>query len=120
MKIVKQDIFRVISLLLTGVMLLLIVNSAVFLHVHKLENGIVVVHAHPFDKSADSAPIKKHHHKNFQYLFLQQLNLLFFVALAIIVLLSSAVKAYEYNETRVCHYLSGFISPKLGRAPPCL
>jgi hypothetical protein len=34
-------------------MILLIVNNIVFLHVHKLPNGEIIVHAHPYNKSND-------------------------------------------------------------------
>ena len=56
-------------------MILLIVNNIVFLHVHKLPNGEIIVHAHPYNKSNDTEPIKNHTHSNREYLVLDQLKI---------------------------------------------
>ncbi len=47
-------------------------NNAVNWHYHQLPNGIVVEHAHPYNKSASSPgnPFEKHHHSDFEYLIL--------------------------------------------------
>ncbi len=96
-----------------------IANRGVYLHTHVLKNGLVVSHAHPFSKSSDSAPVKQHHHSNFEYTFWGQFNLLFFVALAIALIIGIA-KLFKYSDIRIDKSSSGFLYSYLGRAPPVL
>ena len=56
---------------------LLIVNNVVFLHTHKLPDGSIVVHAHPYNKSDDPAPFKKHNHTSKELFHSWNLQLLF-------------------------------------------
>lgn len=46
----------------------LIINSFINGHYHKLENGITIYHAHPYDKqNAKNFPQESHHHTSFEY-----------------------------------------------------
>jgi hypothetical protein len=56
---------------------MLAVNDIVFLHAHELPNGEIIIHAHPYNKDADSAPLKKHHHSTEEYIAIQNIQLLF-------------------------------------------
>lgn len=49
---------------------LLIANKAVFFHVHKMVDGSLVTHAHPFDRSSDPSPYKTHQHNAVDWLLL--------------------------------------------------
>ncbi len=98
-------------------MLLFIVNNAIFLHVHKLSDGTIVEHAHPYDFSNDSEPYKSHHHSNAEFLFFQNLKILFliiFTALALIVFLKKEPVLFKFitKPTLIC------INLHKGRAPP--
>jgi len=46
------------------------VNQGVFLHSHRLTNGRIVTHAHPYSKKKDNAPLKKHQHTKEELQFL--------------------------------------------------
>ena len=51
-----------------GLFGMLITNKAVFMHVHKLEDGSIVVHAHPYNESDNKTPYKTHHHSKTELL----------------------------------------------------
>jgi len=96
---------------------LFIVNKAIFLHVHKLNDGTIVAHAHPYDKSNDSKPYKSHHHSNAGFLFFQNLEILFlivFLTLALIILDKKEEALFKLitEHTLIC------INLHKGRAPP--
>ncbi len=44
----KKISTRLTAILVALVMVLLVLNKAVFLHSHRLSNGVVISHAHPF------------------------------------------------------------------------
>jgi hypothetical protein len=78
----KIGVFNIIkkyfALLLVGIVGLLVLNNALFSHNHRLPNGSVVVHAHPFSKSNQpDLPLQSHQHTKFQLLFLDSLLVLF-------------------------------------------
>lgn len=118
-KTVKNLTIRIISFLMIGIVCMLIVNKAVFLHTHKLSDGTIIEHAHPYNKSQDSGPFKTHHHSNAQFFFLKHLNILFPVLSLIIAFALFINKKTFLIETRV-KYLLFCIAHKKGRAPPVL
>ncbi len=59
---------------------MLIVNQSAFVHSHKLPDGTVITHAHPFNKN-DSGPFKEHGHSAAIFLLLDNLQLFPFVAI---------------------------------------
>ena len=96
---------------------LLIINNVMFLHSHKLDNGNFVTHAHPYDKSNDSAPIKSHHHSKIELIFLENLQLLFIFTLISFIVLDVAKKKTCFVINRV-FYTQDYEILYLGRAPP--
>ena len=86
------------------------------MHAHILGNGQVVVHAHPYNKSQDAAPFKKHHHSATEFIQLSQLQLLFFVSLFVAVLTAfSQPVQFGCEQSR---YNQLFYSRQQGRSPP--
>jgi len=100
-----------------GIIGLLTINNVMFLHSHKSANGNIVTHAHPYDKSDDSAPIKSHHHSKTEFTFLKNLQLLFICALISFIVLDFAKKQSYIVINRV-FYTQGYEILYLGRAPP--
>lgn len=100
-----------------GVMGMLIANKAIFLHVHKLDNGIIIEHAHPYDKSNDSKPYKSHHHSNAEFLFFQNLEILFLIVFLTFALIIICEKGQVLFQLLTEHILI-FINLYKGRAPP--
>ena len=79
-------ISRIVALMLIGVAGTYLLNNILFTHQHILENGTVVIHAHPYDKS-DSKPDKSHHHDKAELFILHTLKILFFTPALIFVLI---------------------------------
>lgn len=72
----------------------LILNNILFMHLHFLSDGEIIVHAHPFSKTDKAEnPLQQHQHSKSQILFFDSLLLLF--AVAIIHLFSSIVRKWE-------------------------
>jgi hypothetical protein len=107
--------FAVICMI--GIIGLLTINNVMFLHSHKLDNGNFVTHAHPYDKSNDSAPIKSHHHSKTELIFLENLQLLFIFILISFIALDVAKKKSYVAIIRV-FYTQDYEILYLGRAPP--
>ncbi len=62
---------RPVSFLLVLLTLALFYNNAANWHFHKLPNGIVVEHAHPYAKFPSSEnPYQQHQHSDLEYLIL--------------------------------------------------
>lgn len=114
---VKNITIRIISIMLVGIVGLFIVNQAIFLHVHKLNDGTIVYHAHPYDKSGDSKPVKSHHHSNADFTFFQNLGILFLILFLTITLIPF-VSGIIYSSQLTTKYSLISIKQNKGRAPP--
>ena len=108
---------RVIAILLVGLMSLMILDKAFFLHTHKLSDGTIIVHAHPYNKSADSKPFKTHHHSDTIFHFYHVVNILFPAIFLTLTLIVSFKKIrHLFLQTRRISFT--YVSHKKGRAPP--
>ena len=96
---------------------LLIANKAIFTHIHKLVDGTVIEHAHPFNKSDDSKPYKSHNHTKAEILFFQNVEILFLFVFLTFALLK-LVKKTKYSFYRITSYTLNCIIHYKGRAPP--
>ncbi len=108
---------RFLSIILIFAAILMIANKALNLHVHKSKDGALIVHAHPFNKSADNEPIKKHNHNLLDYVLLNQLDLIFIAS----ILISVGIKFAPFEILSVLRKkCTGqvFIAFKPLRAPP--
>jgi hypothetical protein len=110
-------LIQITSWLLCALFIVQIANRALYFHSHKEADGTIVCHAHPYNKSSDSAPLKKHHHSKFQFALLAHLNQLFFMAILLIALYD-IFKKLVYVKRGILHYVSGFNLQKSGRSPP--
>ena len=110
---------QAITCLMIGIMSFIITNKAVYLHMHKMANGSVIVHAHPFNKSSDSGPFKTHQHTKAGFLFFQNAGLVLLTALFTYKIHRSIenikpIPALAINYPALCYV------PDKGRAPPVL
>lgn len=120
MKIKIENItIRTFALLMIGVMGMLIANKGLNLHSHKLDNGKIVMHSHPFNKNQDSNPFKSHQHTNIEFLVLENLGILFFLVFLTITLFALIRKKtfYDNNKKGKLKILP-YSYP--GRAPPLI
>ncbi len=106
-----------IAFIMIAVMGLLIANKSIFLHSHKLDDGTITQHAHPYDKSGDSKPYKSHHHTNAELLFFQNLEILIIVAFLAYVLFTLRKKAKNSSRYVIKQRLA-YLNLHKDRAPP--
>ena len=66
-----ERIKKIIPALLVPVVMLWFFNSVNYRHYHKLPDGSVIAHAHPYNKkSSDTKPFKTHNHTSAELFFL--------------------------------------------------
>jgi hypothetical protein len=82
---------RPVSFILIFLIIALFYNNAVNWHFHKLPNGIIVEHAHPYAKFPSSEyPYQQHQHSELEYLILDTV----FHAAFIIALVFSGLRLF--------------------------
>lgn len=117
----KREVKNTIKQLSVGLMILimavLLVNKAVYTHLHVMPNGSVLTHAHPFNKTNDSKQGKSHHHSNLELFLIQGLELMMLFA-AVVLTLISLDKEIEKRWFLRKYYITALIPLKQGRAPP--
>lgn len=116
---VKHITQKILVLLMAGLVGLLIANTALFLHVHQLEDGTIISHAHPYNKTDDAQPIKKHHHSKLDILIIHSLDILFVQFFFSLVPTNSEKKLsvlFDLSNT----YQLYFYNTIKGRAPPAV
>ena len=55
-------------------------------HYHKLPDGTVVAHSHPYNPTRAGAPFQQHHHSGFEFLTIPQLSKILWIAIAALLL----------------------------------
>lgn len=110
---------KLVSYLLIVMMGIFIVNNALFMHVHKMDDGRIVVHAHPYDKSDDSQPYKSHQHTTKELLFLDNVKL-FFVFIFLLFILLYLVKKSRSSFLFITSFTQPYKFLFTSRAPPIL
>jgi len=114
----KRVLKKSIICLSIAVISLLTVNNALFIHSHRLPDGSIVTHAHPFKKSSDTDPFKSHRHNQGEYMLIQLLKiLLVFVGFLLVVFLIPFSHSHISCERII--YGIFIVSHTESRAPPC-
>ncbi len=92
-------------------------NNVVFLHTHQLNDESIVIHAHPYQKSADETPLASHKHTLTELYNIDNVSLLFFSFQAITQAekVQLNVKSFPIIERIYCKTISSALT---GRAPP--
>lgn len=85
---------RAIAILLLSLVCSLLVNNIAYLHTHLNSDGTYISHAHPYDTDGDSAPIKNHQHKKFEYSIIDALQ--FFIIATTLVIAIISTKAIRH------------------------
>lgn len=94
-------------------------NSLFYTHRHKLADGTIITHAHPFSKSSDTTPFKSHEHSSDELTFLASL-IYFIPSLTLVMACVSLISEHSFDQQveKIIGKLS-FLNPQL-RAPPSL
>ena len=113
----RHIVLHTIALLMASVIVLLIANKSLFTHTHILNDGTVIVHAHPYNKANSKDSAIPHSHTSIELHFLQVLSDLFVIAMGItsILLVLGFAKRLIY-----CFESIGSVAFRSypGRAPP--
>ncbi|MGC9352291.1 MAG: hypothetical protein ACP5D9_00540 [Mariniphaga sp.] len=100
-------------------MVLVIANRIVFTHSHILDNGEVISHAHPYDKTNDSEPFKSHHHTQAELFFFQNIEIFFpFVFILLKLIYLPPKEKYFIFSVKKVHPVN--LTYQNVRAPPVL
>ncbi len=88
---------RFLAIILIVFTLGLFFNNLVNWHYHELPNGIIVEHAHPFERtsSASGSPFENHHHSDFEYLIL---DLIYYSGLIFILLFLGIIVYFKFED----------------------
>jgi len=101
-------------ILIMGIML---INKAIYTHVHVLPDGSVIVHAHPFSKNTENNKGNSHHHSNLDIFLLEMMNVLILSTIITITLKLFAQSA-QFNPPTEEQLFPSLIPLSPGRAPP--
>ena len=106
-----------LSCLMLALFAFQIVTRTIYSHSHKLHNGQIIHHSHPYNKANDAEPFKTHSHTQTEIFFIGQLGnlLLTFVLTLCLVVVCKEVsfKKYYFKIT-----VTGSLITHQGRAPP--
>ena len=99
------------------IMAALLINNAVYTHIHVMPDGTMHTHAHPFSKTADSGKGQSHHHTNLEFFIFQGLDLLIITTMMVGILLifSENGEKHWYVQKQFC---TNLFPVNRGRAPP--
>ncbi|MBN2089390.1 hypothetical protein JW964_07245 [candidate division KSB1 bacterium] len=88
-------------------------------HIHQLENGIFIIHAHPFQRTGSDAPVKHHQHDRLELLYYAQIVHLYEQSLIIAIVWIIFLAVMIFHLVRfLCIRFNQFIFIPPGRAPP--
>jgi hypothetical protein len=106
--------------LLLGLWTLIMLNSVMYRHSHRLPNGKIVSHAHPYKKSSDGSPAKPHEHTDEELALLQLIDGQLFAppATLSVAFVAPVVNEAAHNFAYACLALSSCQLHHAGRAPP--
>jgi hypothetical protein len=115
-----DDIRKKIALTLLIVISAVVLNNSLFVHVHRLDTGEIIVHAHPFNpfsKAADSTA--KHNHNTIDLQLIKALNSasiwVISIALTLIIFFLRTKTKFNRNTN---HILSFYKNNTRIRPPP--
>ena len=95
----------------------LMVNKAIYTHVHLQPEGSVHSHAHPFNKGAEDKSNSSHEHSSTELILLDHLDILMLSVCAASVLIGISSNT-GFQEPASDRLLAAFVPCTQGRAPP--
>jgi len=113
-KVIKLAFSLLVTLCLSFILFNTIQNG----HLHKIENGAIFFHAHPFD-SSQREPLKHHHHTRFELVFFGLITHLFeqsIIAVFLWIIFFTQISHRCVNQVIVSPK-TWILTPRL-RAPP--
>lgn len=114
---VSYNTKRLTAGLLVLIMGLLMVNRALYIHIHVLPDGSLHSHAHPFSKSKANTGGVDHQHSSLEFLLLDQLDVITYCASALSVLMAFS-PSITLGRPCMSHLPPSLVRVSPGRAPP--
>jgi len=115
-----KKISRFIIPVLLAIALCSATNATLNKHYHKLPTGVILKHAHPYDKGNFGDPFQKHHHTTLEFIFLEQISNPVFL-IGIFMFLFTCI-VFSVNETILPFFIalkkSDFYFLRNYHAPP--
>ncbi len=116
----KRAFQQTIAIFLILSSIFILINVANNGHIHQCENGVVIFHAHPYNKDSSGDPVKRHKHNTFEFIlyalitFLFELSL-FSVIIGIMIFIIILFRTIEFLDIVTT---DNFIFNPPVRAPP--
>lgn len=107
---------KFISIAILLIMGLFVLNNSLFIHIHILDDGSQIVHAHPFKKAQEGKPVQ-HKHTKQELLYLDNLAVDYILLLLSFVLILASIDIWKSISIST-FYLSNLSLLPTGRAPP--
>lgn len=99
------------------IMGIILVNKAVYTHVHVLPDGSMTVHAHPFSKNTENNKGNSHQHSNLDIFLLEMMNVLIYSTI-ITITLKLFAQSTQFSTPAEKQLFPSLIPVTPGRAPP--
>ena len=119
MLISRGNISSILSIIAIPIILWLYISSTINFHYHKLPDGTVICHSHPYHSEESDSPFESHHHSSISYTIIQQISVISFLLIGLAFLL---IKLLYYNDliySFTGHFKSHFsYSSHYLRGPP--
>lgn len=65
---------RIIIPIFLVIVICFLTNTTINQHFHKLSSGLIVKHAHPFNRGNTGKPFQEHHHSSSELILLDQIS----------------------------------------------
>ena len=111
-------IIKSLAWILMAHMVLLIANQAMFIHTHRMSDGTIVVHAHPFKSTGNAnQPFKSHKHSSYDYVLLDNLTHFLVTSIGLFLVFFTLKSEKHHKKALESSYQADVVHPSL-RAPP--
>ena len=95
-----RKISRILIPLFLMVVVCFLTNASLNQHYHKLSSGLVIKHAHPFNKESTGQPFQEHRHSSSELILLDQASHIFFRIYLFIIFFITLFATHEIINSR--------------------
>jgi len=120
MNFVRKNKYIFLAILLPAI-LYLYYNAAINGHYHKLSDGEIVYHAHPYQhQTSNNSPFENHHHSDYEYSVLAQISNPFTLLSVFLVLPGLFIVCYKKFEypSNILFSIPKYYFRNVYRGPP--
>ena len=96
-----RKISRILIPLFLVVVVCFLTNATINQHYHKLSSGLVIKHAHPFNKESTGQPFQEHRHSSSELILLDQASHIFFRIYLFLIFFITLFATHEIINSRV-------------------